>query len=218
MSVRSMIGVQGLPSEPIDVRKVEQAKKAEALIQTGPVTLVLVYADWCGHCHKYLPKWKEMGKTKHRKANIISVHHDMMDKIPSLRSAKIQGYPSVVKLSPQGQMTQYKVPNSSEMTNALPHMRDMTKMIQELTIPDVPTTTGNITKVLPNILNRISKSSQRGGSMLHAVSSAVQQAGPAALLLMANGALQGHYKNKTFKSPKRSTRRASTRKSSKYLF
>ena len=204
-------------SEPLDVRKLSQAKRAESLIKTGPITLVLVYADWCGHCHKYLPQWKEFGQVKNRTANIISVHHDMLENIPTVKNAKIQGYPSVIKVSPSGQITEYKVPNTKDVTNAMPHMRDMKKMIEEITKQEMLASDREVSKVLPNILSRISKngSAMAGGCVMPALATAVQTAGPAALLLLAHGAVQAATAGKkttTYKSPKKSSRRGSTRK------
>lgn len=183
------------PSKPIDVRTVPEAKEAEKSIQVGPITLVLVYADWCGHCHTYLPTWKELEDTPNRSANIIKVHHDMIENIPAIKNSKIQGYPSVIKVHPDGKIEEYDVPGTNEKTNAMPMMRDMAKMRAELT---------NAAIMVPN--------RQVGGETLTlatAFLTAFQNVGPSALLLAAHNTLP---KKKTYKSPKKASRRASTRK------
>lgn len=120
---------------PIDVRSESQIPKLEAMIHSGPLTFVLVYADWCGHCHRYLPMWKELEKTPGRTANIARVHHDMMNKAPTIANAKIQGYPSVIKVKPTGEIEEYTDPSSAERTNAIPDMRNMDMMKKELAQP-----------------------------------------------------------------------------------
>ena len=196
-----------LPTKPLDVRTISEAKEAEKTIHVGPITFILIHADWCGHCQTYKPSWEELENLPERKVNIIKVHHDMMEKIPSIAKAKIQGYPSVIKVLPSGEIEEFKVPESSETTNAIPNMRDMNVMKQQMTNVE----NDAVATVLPTVLSRM-ESKQKGGA-LNAVSSAFigafQKAGPVALLLAAHSSLP---KSKTFKSPKRANRRASTRK------
>ena len=209
------------PSKPVHVRKPEQVPELESLIHMGPVTFILVHADWCGHCQTYKPKWKEFETTPGRIANIASVHHDMMEKIPSIANAKIEGYPSVIKVEPSGAISEYKVPGSGTTTNAVPFMREETKMVKELTSQAAPMDTGvpGPQAGIRNVEETLSKEGmiatpQRGGfanSVLGSLVGALQQAGPAAVLMFANAMLPKR-STKTYKSPKRSSRRASTRR------
>ena len=195
-------------SKPLDVRTEPEAKEAEKLINIGPVTLVLVYADWCGHCTDYKPSWKTLEDAPNRSANIIKVHHDMMDKIPSIANANIQGYPSVIKVLPNGKLEEY-TGETGQKTNAMPDMRNMEKMRKE--IADAA-----MSIMLPNAVKKVALKPFTGGALASvsaAFLAALQKAGPAALLLVANDALpKSKSKSKTFKSPKKANRRASTRK------
>ena len=102
----------------------------------APFTLVLIYADWCPHCHEYLPTWDEFANLPGRNANMAKVHFDMQEKIPAIANAKINGYPSVIKVLPDGTIEEFKN-ESGESTNALPNMRDKNEMIKNLNIKPV---------------------------------------------------------------------------------
>jgi thiol-disulfide isomerase/thioredoxin len=195
---------------PVTVDDESKIQDAVKLIRIGPATFILVYADWCGHCQKYKPFWKTLGDTPGRTANIVSIREDMLPKIPGIAGAKIQGYPSVIKVMPSGKIKEYKVDNSEEVTNAMPIMRDMAEMKKELT-QTPPTDRRRPDSKTPGPQSGLSMS---GGfladSVLGSLFGAVKQAAPAALLLLGGSMLPK--KRKTFKSPKRSSHRASTRR------
>lgn len=226
------------PSKPLDVRSPEQANELEEMIKAGPLALILVYADWCGHCHKYMPTWEKFEKTPGRTANIAKVHHDMLENVPTIKDAKIQGYPSVIRVEPSGKITDYKVPGSPEVTNAMPIMRDEAAMLKELKaasnaavasgsaksrLPPTPPLKGPLADSgEPGIQDDVAEAGdlraknallpqQGGGSVAAAFMSALRAAGPAALLLAATSLLPR--RSRTYKSPKRSSLRGSTRRS-----
>jgi len=188
--------------KPMNVRNVQDAKEAEKTIHLGPNTFILIYADWCGPCQEYQKQWSEMEKIPNRTSNIIKVHHDMVENVPTIKDAKIDGYPSVIQVSPSGEIREFKT--QSKTTNSIPHMRDMVEMIKELTAKDEE------------------KKTMSGGAVetvTAAFLGAFQKAGPLALLLAAHESLPAPAKgkrvakkSKTFKSPKQSSRHGSTRK------
>ena len=193
-------------SSPLDVTDDSKAAEAEALLHQGIVAIVLLYADWCGHCLRYKPLWEKLEKTPGRTANIIRVRDDMLSKIPTIAKAKIQGYPSVIKVSPKGKIEEYDV-SETEKTNAVPFMRDMSEMKKELTLPPPPKDSG--------VPGPQSGMIMTGGFLAESVMGTLLTAvGPAALLLLGHSMLPR--RSKTFKSPKRSSRRASTRRNRRH--
>ena len=120
----------------LDVRSTNQINKFNNLTTQAPFTLVLIYADWCPHCHDYLPIWDEFANLPGRNANMAKVHFDMQEQIPNIAKAKINGYPSVIKVLPNGTVEEYK-DESGESTNALPNMRDKNEMMKNLMIKPV---------------------------------------------------------------------------------
>lgn len=102
----------------VDVRNSNDVKKLETTIQTGPITIVLVYADWCGHCTRFKEDiWSKL-LAKPRKVNLASIHHDQLGNT-SLRDAKIKGYPSVLIVGKDGKPAVFK--SDEDPTNAMPH-------------------------------------------------------------------------------------------------
>jgi thiol-disulfide isomerase/thioredoxin len=197
-------------SNALDVRKKSDIPKLAELIKRGPTTLVLIYADWCGYCTRYKPTWETFEKLPNRRANIASIHHDMVDEFPLLSSARITGYPSVVKISADGALTEY-TDESGNKTNAMPNIRDIDIMTREFVAISGgsrrkskkrqtykhPRILGGADKNIYNIPglqygvvssgNTITKTEmmQRGGSLITPLIGAIQTVGPATLLLSA---------------------------------
>ena len=205
-------------SKPIDVRNENQANELEAMIHAGPITFVLIYADWCGHCTRYKPTWHELEKTPGRTANIASVHHDMVEKIPSIANAKIQGYPSVIKVKPSGAIEEYNVPGSSERTNAIPNMRNSAEMRQELVSASPNSGTPGTQSGLVGLTGIKTKESleeiQKGGasvfsSVTNSFVTAFKKAIPSTFSMLR---FKKEKRRRTYKSPKKASRRAHSRR------
>lgn len=203
-------------ADGIDVRTEADAQKLNETMKTPQTTFILVYADWCGHCHRYLPTWDELQKTPGRNCRMARVHHDMQDKVSAIASAKLEGYPSVVKVLPNGTLQEYQ--QGGETTNAMPNMRDIPAMQSELK------DSGAAVNQSGGKRSKRQTRKQAGGDILSAFLGAVQAAGPAALLLLAHGALQQRKQSQSlslsqpaggFRGPKRLTRRGRTRRNTR---
>jgi thioredoxin-like negative regulator of GroEL len=104
---------------PVDVRSKDDIKDLERDIKIGPITIVLVYADWCGHCTRFKENvWSKLTSKPH-KVNLASVHHDQLTNT-SLRNAKITGYPSVLIVGKDGKPAVFEGDTEEEKTNAMP--------------------------------------------------------------------------------------------------
>ena len=175
----------------VSVRSPDQIEKLEDVIHTGPVVFVLVHADWCGYCQTYKPLWKELEETPGRTANMAMIHHDMVEKSPTLKNASVPGYPSVLKVYPSGKIEEYKG------TNAMPNIRNKESMLREIITPNLGNVPASI-KTKRNLTNTAIRSSNnlktnntgvtigasepptlppmKGGSLYAALSQALQQA------------------------------------------
>ena len=103
---------------PVDVRSADKIGAFENMLGKGPLTLVLVYADWCGHCHRFKKDtWKDLTAMSNRKMNIASVRDDMLSQT-SLSNSKLKGYPSLMLVGSDKRPAEFNEDN--EVTNALP--------------------------------------------------------------------------------------------------
>jgi hypothetical protein len=82
--------------------------------------VVLVYADWCGHCHTYKKgTWNNLKSMPNRKIPIAEVNETQLPNTP-LKNAKIDGYPSVLVVGNNGKSAEFKDNATGQTTNALP--------------------------------------------------------------------------------------------------
>ena len=118
--------VMGRLLPPIDITNVNQLKELDKRVKMGPMTLVLVYADWCGHCQRFKPMMDQLEGCKDRSIQTARIRDDMFPK-SSLANTKLEGYPSVLLVKENGDVASFKKSNG-EVTNAVPNHTDMQQM------------------------------------------------------------------------------------------
>ena len=95
---------------PIDVRSKEDIAKAIKQIMKGPVTILLVYADWCGHCHDLMPHWDAATNSLSRTVPSIKLNETETESFNSAlqslnqkqSSVHVSAYPTVLVLDSKG--------------------------------------------------------------------------------------------------------------------
>lgn len=117
---------------PLDVRTPHDVQEIIKRITKGPVTVVLVYADWCGHCHTLMPHFKAASKLAQRNSQVISIPDYRLKEYNKVikshnRSAptlNVEGYPSVLLVGPDGtqlsEIASTKEALESAMVNVAP--------------------------------------------------------------------------------------------------
>ncbi len=182
--------------KPVDVRSLQDVEEFENMLSVGPITVVLVYADWCGHCQTFKKNvWSNLTALPNRKVNLASVHYDQLENT-SQKDAKIEGYPSVLIVGNDKKAADFKNENG-ERTNAMPNANsleamktlveaDATAILQNkngLTAPEVKEDVlvkrqeGGGTR-----RRRGQTKKQRGGSLLQSLISVAKDIGHVALL------------------------------------
>ena len=120
-------------SLPMDVNSSSAVPAFENMLTKGPMAVVLVYADWCGHCDKYKKNiWSPLKSVKNRTINMASIREDMLPNT-SLKNAKIDGYPSILVVGKDKKPAIFNSSNGN--TNALPQSNDVSTMKSLITSP-----------------------------------------------------------------------------------
>ena len=115
---------------PLDVRSNKQLKEFERRIKQGGITIVLVWAPWCGHCHKFMPHFDEAAKSPNRSVQAVKVEETMLPAVNAVltkninKSAKplsVEGYPSLLVVDKNGNAVTAieAVKNTEVMTNVM---------------------------------------------------------------------------------------------------
>jgi len=118
---------------PMDVRSSKDIPAFEDMLSGGPMAVVLVYADWCGHCDTYKKNvWSPLKSMNKRTVNLASVHHDQLEKT-SLKDSKIDGYPSILVVGKDKKPAVFN--NNSGVTNAMPNTSEVSTMKSLITTP-----------------------------------------------------------------------------------
>ena len=132
---------------PVDVRSKADVGAFEGLLGKGPLTIVLVYADWCGHCQTFKQNmWNEVSSMPDKNLNTASVHYDMVENT-SMKNAKIDGYPSLLLVG-----TDKKPATFKGETNAMPTPESIDELKNMVNTP-VNTPVVNANSVATNVVN-----------------------------------------------------------------
>jgi len=93
------------------------AQVAKKQMDKTPVTVVLFYAHWCGHCQAMYPEWEELKEElgADRDYKFVEVEHEnienqkpLLEKEMSVSPIQIQGFPTLVKIHPNKQVEYYE--------------------------------------------------------------------------------------------------------------
>lgn len=118
---------RSMKNDGIDVRTTADVAKLTDLIKSNKIVVVLVYADWCGHCHTFKDTiWNKLSAMPNRKLPLAAVNEKVLSETP-VSTAKIDGYPSVLMMGQDMKPAVFK-DEAGESTNAMPNTRDLASM------------------------------------------------------------------------------------------
>jgi len=111
---------------PVDITDVSQLGELNKRINAGPLTLVFVYAPWCGHCTKYKPNMTELENMPNRSVQSVRIRDDVFPK-SSINKTPLEGYPSLLLIKPQNEAISFSKENG-EVTPVIPEHNNMSNM------------------------------------------------------------------------------------------
>jgi thiol-disulfide isomerase/thioredoxin len=149
---------------PLDVRSNKQLKEFEQRIKQGGITIVLVWAPWCGHCHKFMPHFDAAAKSPSRSIQAVKVEETMLPAVNAVltnninRKAKplsVEGYPSLIIVDKHGNaVTSIEaVKNTDVMTNVMNNAGAFAEDAEINVGENIANLTKTIPASLPNIRN-----------------------------------------------------------------
>lgn len=133
MAVKKAKKTRKSSSKVLKVDSLSKIPQLESILKDGKVTIVLVFADWCGHCHKFQKDiWEPMCK-KEAIHNRVAVRDDML-KNTSLANTKFNYLPSVLVVNEKGEAETFTTPDG-EPTNAMPTPKNQEDMERVVNVP-----------------------------------------------------------------------------------
>ena len=111
---------------PVDITNVNQLGELDKRINAGPLTLVFVYAPWCGHCTRYKPNMTELENMPNRSVQSVRIRDDVFPK-SSINKTPLEGYPSLLLIKPQNEAISFSKENG-EVTPVIPEHNNMSNM------------------------------------------------------------------------------------------
>jgi len=114
--------VMGRLLPPVNIDSEENLNEADKRIQIGPITLVVFYAPWCGHCRNLEPVLDELENSPDRSVQVARVRDDMVSK-SSLKNVEFSGYPHLMLVKKDKSIVNFKKSDGS-LTNSIPDYRN----------------------------------------------------------------------------------------------
>ena len=117
---------------PVNVDSLSKLNSLDERIMAGPITLVFVYADWCGHCQRLKPMIDDLENTPNRTVQIARVRDDVFPK-SSLNRNPINGYPTVMLVDKKGNaVTQVEDYKNETLMNSIVKNAGSPSMVKTL--------------------------------------------------------------------------------------
>jgi thiol-disulfide isomerase/thioredoxin len=121
--------VMGRIFPPIDVRSAKDFPEMMKRLVEGPVSIVLIYADWCGHCDTFKPHFDAASKSPQRSVQSIKINESVLNDANSYLSKNLSN-------------------SSSFHADGYPHMEARSANNTSLSKIDVVRDTDTMTRVM----------------------------------------------------------------------
>jgi thiol-disulfide isomerase/thioredoxin len=110
-----------IPNDNVDVRVGSAAalKQLKELLKKNKIVLVLIYADWCGHCQTFKKgEWSALQAEPGRKIPMAQIQAEALDQTP-LADTPVDGYPYVGVVGQDRRMANIENPRDMRTMRAV---------------------------------------------------------------------------------------------------
>lgn len=234
---KSIHSSAGLIQSPIDVRSKSDLSGLIKRIANGPITIVMVYADWCGHCHTMKPIFDDASKSPQRSCQSVAINETMLEEVNNVinknintnaKKIKVDGYPSIMAIDNNGNKIsdinavkdkQVMIKVMNESGNIALQRNQSTVNESDYVDPgsDIPLEIVSPPKIVPDIqhLEQEQVTGTIGGSLYSAMAQSAYNLAPTGVLLAAAAVIMGNKRNKSKKSKKSKKQRNQSKKQRK---
>ncbi len=98
----------GSPPPSLDIKSSADVGKALSIMRKHPLTIVLVFASWCPHCHTFMERWNKYKALPNRTSPMIAVEQQQSEEFlknikgKDGRPVSINAFPTVLASTSRG--------------------------------------------------------------------------------------------------------------------
>lgn len=131
----------------LDVRSLSDVNRFENLMTSGPLTMVLIKAKWCGACHRFNDEvWNSLTQLKNRNMNMASVDSEVIGNT-SLANVPRKFYPTLLLVGKDKKPAVF-MDEDGTPTNAMPRSKTLSEDREALSAL-IQNPTPNLSNVSP---------------------------------------------------------------------